>query len=254
MAKQALEQLQKEIREIPGHVGFWYEDLTTGETAGYHADDVYGAASVIKLPLYMAICKWAAEGTASMEEVVTVRGQDKVPICGALTLFTGDVEVDVATLCRLMISISDNTATNVLIAQFGVDRISVELTRMGLSGTRLQRKLWDAEGEQRGLRNTIVPAEIGRLLAQVYRGEFVNQETSDQIRDTLLLQQIGHKLGGKIGYEYEIAHKTGEEEHRSHDVGIVYAPNPFVLCFAGEETDVYAWEDLMRRSAWALCQ
>ena len=72
--------------------------------------------------------------------------------------------------------------------------------------------------------------------------------------DTLLLQQVDHKLNGKICGAVDIAHKTGEDDELSNDVGIVYAPQPFVICFAGHHTDVYAWEDLMRQATWELYQ
>ena len=65
-------------------------------------------------------------------------------------------------------------------------------------------------------------------------------------------QQIGHKLGGKLGEDVLIAHKTGEDTNLSNDIGIVYADQPFVICFTGHQTDVYRWEDLMRRAAYDL--
>jgi beta-lactamase class A len=67
-------------------------------------------------------------------------------------------------------------------------------------------------------------------------------------------QQINHKLGGKLGYDVVIAHKTGEDTDLSNDIGIVYADKPFVVCFTGHQTDVYRWEDLMRRGAYDLYQ
>ena len=73
-----------------------------------------------------------------------------------------------------------------------------------------------------------------------------------RIKSVLLEQQIGHKLDGKLCEEIPIAHKTGEDSGLSNDVGIVYAKEPFVICFAGHDTDVYRWEDLIRRSTYDL--
>ena len=86
----------------------------------------------------------------------------------------------------------------------------------------------------------------------LWRGEFVSEAVSREAIDTLLLQQVDHKLNGKICGEVSIAHKTGEDDNLSNDVGIVYAKEPFVICFAGHDTDVYAWEDLMRRGTYNL--
>jgi beta-lactamase class A len=93
---------------------------------------------------------------------------------------------------------------------------------------------------------------MGMLLEQLYRGAYLTPEYSKEALDTLLHQQIDHKLDGKLCGEVPIAHKTGEDEDLSNDVGIVFAPQPFVICFTGHDTDVYPWEDLMRQSAWEL--
>jgi beta-lactamase class A len=97
---------------------------------------------------------------------------------------------------------------------------------------------------------------MGQLLEQLYRQEFISPEVSRQAMDILLKQQIDHKLDGKLCGEVPIAHKTGEDDHLSNDVGILFAKEPFVICFAGHDTDVYRWEDLMRRSTYDLvhCQ
>lgn len=249
-----LEGIRAEIAGIPGHLGFYYHNLTTGCTFGVNEEETFGAASVIKLPLFLHILAESAAGRMSMDEKLTVTAADKVPICGALTLFTGDVEADVRTLCRLMISISDNTATNRLIDHATIAGAQAGFRAMGLEKTQLTRKLFDRSASAKGLRNVICPREIGELLAKLYRNEFVSEAVCKEAIDTLLLQQVDHKLNGRICGEVPIAHKTGEDDGLSNDVGIVYAPQPFVICFVGHDTDVYAWEDLMRRGTYELYQ
>ena len=250
--QRVLESIAKEMENIPGHTGFYYKNLVSGLEFGVREDEAFGAASVIKLPLFMHILKESAQGRLSMEERLTVTKADKVPICGALTLFTDDVTCDVRTLCRLMISISDNTATNRLIDYATIPGASAGFEAMGLHVTKLTRKLFDREASKKGLRNFICPKEIGALLEMLWRGAFVSEAVCKEAIDTLLLQQVDHKLNGKICGEVSIAHKTGEDDNLSNDVGIVYAKEPFVICFAGHDTDVYAWEDLMRRGTYEL--
>lgn len=247
-----LEKIRTCMDELPGHTGFYYLNLATGEEYGVRADEVFGAASVIKLPLFLHVLAEAAAGRMSLDEKLTVTAKDKVPICGALTLFTKDTTVDIRTLCRLMISISDNTATNKLIDRCTIPDAQAGFRGMGLDKTQLTRKLFDRTASARGLRNVICPKEIGQLLAKLYRNEFVSKAVCKEAIDTLLLQQIDHKLNGKICGEVPIAHKTGEDDQLSNDVGIVYAPQPFVICFAGHDTDVYHWEDLMRQGTYEL--
>ena len=251
---QVLDSIRDRMESIPGHTGFYYLNLTTGTEYGVREDETFGAASVIKLPLYMHVLAECAAGRMSMDEVLTITAEDKVPICGALTLFTGDVQADIRTLCKLMISISDNTATNKLIDHSTIPGAQEGFRRMGLTKTMLTRKLFDRTASLAGLRNVICPQEIGQLLAMLYRGEFVSESVCKEAIDTLLLQQVDHKLNGRICGEVAIAHKTGEDDQLSNDVGIVYAPQPFVICFAGHDTDVYQWENLMRNAAYELWQ
>ena len=251
---QTLESIRQRMAGIPGHTGFYYMNLVTGVEYGVREDETYGAASVIKLPLYMHVLAECAAGRMSMDELLTITEADKVPICGALTLFTGDVQADVRTLCKLMISISDNTATNKLIDHSTIPGAQEGFRRMGLKKTLLTRKLFDRAASRAGLRNVICPREIGQLLTMLYRGEFISEAVCKEAIDTLLLQQVDHKLNGRICGEVAIAHKTGEDDRLSNDVGIVYAPQPFVICFAGHDTDVYRWEDLMRNAAYELWQ
>lgn len=249
-----LKSIEERMNEIPGHTGFYYHNLKTDVVYGVRDEEAFGAASVIKLPLYLHILKQCATGQMSMEESILVTQQDKVPICGALTLFSNDVSVDIRTLCKLMISISDNTATNVLIDRCKIPEIQQGFTEMGLVKTQLTRKLFDQTASAKGLRNMICPREIGQLLEKLYRNAFVSPAVCREALDTLLLQQVDHKLNGRICGEVAIAHKTGEDDNLSNDVGIVFAPEPFVICFAGHDTDVYLWEDLIRRSTYALYQ
>jgi beta-lactamase class A len=238
-----------------GHVGFYFKDLATGETIEYRSREQFAAASVIKLPVFMALEKLDAEGAVDLTDRITVTKADKVPICGALTLFTDDeINVDLRTLCRLMISISDNTATNVLIRYLGVDRYAGQFAEMGLKGTKLFRCLYNATESNKGVQNLIVPAEMGMLLEKVFRREFVSKPVCEEIEDTLLHQQINHKIPGYLNWKYDVAHKTGEDEGVSNDVGIVYARRPFVVCFAGEDTDVGEWEKFIRQTSLDLAE
>ena len=247
-----LKSIAREMETIPGHLGFYYKNLVTGLEFGVNEADAFLAASVIKLPLLLHVLTRAAKGEISLSDKFTVEDWEKMPSCGGLNQFTGPVEADILTLCRLMIVLSDNTATNKLFRFCGIENCNTAFREMGLEKTVVRRLLFDAEASARGLQNTICPREMGLLLEQLYRQEFISPEVSQQAMDILLKQQIDHKLDGKLCGEVPIAHKTGEDDQLSNDVGIVFAKEPFVICFAGHDTDVYRWEDLMRRSTYDL--
>ena len=84
------------------------------------------------------------------------------------------------------------------------------------------------------------------LLEKIYRRNFVSEPVSREIEDVLFLQQINHKICGIICDEVPVAHKTGEDENLTNDVGLLYAKQPFVACFAGHDTSVPEFEDLIR--------
>lgn len=252
--QQALEKIRREMEAIPGHLGFYYKNLVTGQEYGIRAEEAFLAASVIKLPLFLHVLRRAAEGSLDMQQKLTVEDWEKMPSCGGLNQFTGAVEADIRTLCRLMIVLSDNTATNKLFRLCGLESCNAAFREMGLEKTVVRRLLFDSEAASRGLENTICPKEMGMLLETLYWGIFVSDAVCREAIDTLLKQQVDHKLDGKLCGQVPIAHKTGEDTRLSNDVGIVYAKQPFVICFAGHDTDVYRWEDLMRRAAFALVQ
>ena len=246
------EQILSKLAALPGHIGFYYKNLVTGESFGFHESELFEAASVIKLPVYAVLMKLAAAGELDMNEQLLCRDADKKPSCGALQFFPGDFPVDVGTCCRLMVTISDNTATNLLLRRFGLDFLNREFQAIGLQKTHLERLLFDADASARGLENRIVPAEIGDLLEQIALRRFVSPAVSEEMEQLLLKQQMRHKIRGYLAREVPVANKTGEDAGITNDVGIVFAKEPFVLCFASNKTDVPAAERTLREIALEL--
>lgn len=246
-----LDGIKERMQSVKGHLGFYYKNLVSGLEYGVNENDAFSAASVIKLPLFLHVLKRDAEGTLSVNDRLVTEDSDKVPSCGAINMFTGAVETDIMTLCRLMICISDNTATNRLIKHCTIEGTEQGFIAMGLEKTKIRRLLFDSAASRRGIQNTICPKELGVLLEQLYRGTFISEAVCKRAIDVLSEQQINHKLGGKLK-DVMIAHKTGEDDDLSNDVGIVYAPEPFVICFAGHDTDVYEWETIIREGTYDL--
>jgi len=246
------DEILSRLASLPGDIGFFYKNLSTGESFGYRERDMFQAASVIKLPIYAVVMKLWAEGKLELSEKIVCRDEDKLPPCGALYFFTGDVEVDINTLCGLMISLSDNAATNLLIKRLGLDFLNEQFKEIGLKDTHLERLLFDAEGSAKGLENRIVPAEMGELLERIYRHSFISEEVSARMEKLLLEQQINHKIPGYLPEGTPVAHKTGEDDGITNDVAVVYSENPCIICFASNFTDVPAAERAIREISLAL--
>lgn len=247
-----MDNILNEINTMPGHTGFFYKNMITGKTISFNENGHYIPASVIKLPILMEIFRLASIGKVDLNSKLLIKDEDKMPSCGALNSFTGEVLVDIRTLCNLMITISDNTATNVLISYFGTTTLNEGFAAIGLKETRVNRRLFDAEASKRGIQNVITPAEIGMLLEKLYRNEFVNQKVSEEIKEILFRQQIKHKIKEMLPVGTKVASKTGDDDNISNDVGIVYAKQPFVVCFISNETIPSVFNPFIRKASLEL--
>lgn len=241
-------EMMDEMDGIRGRTGFYYKNLVTGETVERRAKEGFRAASVMKLPILAAMLSLWERGETDFSQRIPIREEDKIPGCGALQHITGSFDMDIASLYKLMITISDNTATNVLIGHYTPERINGELRALGMATTQVNRKLYDFEKEEMGIQNYFSPEEIGLLLEKMYFKTFISSEASRLLEEILLQQQINHKMLGYLSEEIPAAHKTGEEDVRTHDVGVVYAREPFVICYASDETDVPEFERFIRKT------
>ncbi len=161
-------ELKEQVKGLQGVVGVYYRNLYTGETAGHLQDKEFHPASIIKLPVVMAIYKMAEGGKADLGEKVQVTYDKRVPSCGAFNAFTDEPWVDIKTLCNLTITISDNTGANMLIDHYGIDVLNEQFKEMGIKKTHLERLFYDDEMQEKGYNNKAVPEEIGFLLEQIY--------------------------------------------------------------------------------------
>ncbi len=234
------------LESVPGDVGFYYKNLATGETEAFQPDLPLVAASVIKLPLMIEAFRQFEAGLLDPDAPVTVLNEQKVPSCGVLTYLHGGLTVTVRDLVTLSIIVSDNTATNLLFDLVGADNVNRTLAALGAEKTRLRRKMFDRESARRGIQNTITAGEVGAILEGLYRGEVVSKEASEAMIGILKDQQLNGKIPFYFCEGIEIAHKTGEDDGTTHDVAIVYADEPFVLCLCSNHVDVPPFERRMQ--------
>ena len=236
MNKQAIHTL---VEHLPGRLGLYIEDTLTGETYTHHADDPIEAASVIKLPIMAEAYRQFATGEQNPSEPITIHAADKLPSCGALTYLRDGTTVTLLDLVTLMIILSDNTATNLLIDRLGMANINALIAASHLTGTRLNRKLFQPELARQGVKNYVTARDMATLLRAILEGRLVSQQASADMLATLRNQ----RLNGKMPFFLHdrgiaCAHKTGEDDGVTHDVGIIFADHPVILCFLSEQTDV----------------
>src|SRR5580700_11886812 len=161
-------------RNLDGVMGVAIVDLTDGNKYLLHANDVFPQASSIKICVLAELYRQAQQGKLKLTDLYTVNAADLVQdsdIMGGLT--PGVTQITLRDLATIMVAVSDNSATNVLIDRIGMDNV-VRLTEsLGLAHTQLRRKMMDLQAAAQGRENISTPREMMELLEQLYRGKVI---------------------------------------------------------------------------------
>ncbi len=240
------------IRRFPGDVGFYYRVLGEDSVWTHNPDLPLIAASVIKVPIMVAAFRDIARGKLDPNETIAVKPEDKMPSCGALTYMHDGLSVTLGDLITLMIILSDNTATNLLIDLLTPERVNRAMEELGIPGIVLRRRLFEPELSRQGIQNTVTARGVGTLLERMSAGDLLGDRADRDMIGILLNQRLNGKLPFFLhGKGIRCAHKTGEDDDITHDVGIVYARKPFVICMLSNNVDVPAFERLIQDTARA---
>lgn len=241
------------IETFPGDVGLYYRVLGEKGLVTHNPDLPLIAASVIKIPIMVTAYRDIAAGQLDPGEVISIKPADKMPSCGALTYMHDGLEVTLMDLITLMIILSDNTATNILIDRLTPDHVNRTMADLDIPGITLRRRLFEPELSRRGIQNTVTARGVGTLLERMAEGRLLGKDADEQMVGILLNQRLNGKLPFYLHSEgIRCAHKTGEDDGITHDAGIIYADKPFVLCMLSNNVDVPAFERLMQDTAGAL--
>jgi beta-lactamase class A len=225
--KRAIEQ---EDHKLDGVLGVAVMDLTDGHTLFWHADDVYPTASSIKIAVLAELFRQVQVGKLKLTDLYTVRKEDDVPdswIFNGLTY--GVTQVTLRDLATMMIAVSDNSATNVLIDKVGMENVNGMLAAQGLRQTKLQRKMMDLNAAKQGRENIATPRELMTLLARIHQGKLLNREMTTAFFKMLAAGKTS-PIRLAIPDAVMSADKPGELEGVRNDSGVVFAQNrPFAI-------------------------
>lgn len=240
------------VRGFGGKLHFAAEDLKTGRRMSFQADEPVQTASVIKFPIMVEVFAQVREGRLEMDRKLRYQESGKVPGAGILQDLTPGMEVSVRDAVVLMIALSDNTATNMLIDQVGVDEVNRRIHGLGLPGTWLNRKVYlpdshpvPPERARFGLGVTTA-SEMLALLVKLYRRELVDAAASEEmigiLRKQRDLEQIPRLLAGPDWEGVTFAHKTGALNQVRNDVGLVFTPwGDYALSLFAQQSPDQRW-------------
>jgi len=228
-------KLEKSILEIDrsldGVMGVAIVDLTDGHKYLLHANDVFPQASSIKICVLAELYRQAQQGKLKLTDLYTVNAADLVQdsdIMGGLT--PGVTQITLRDLATMMVAVSDNSATNVLIDRVGMENVNAFLTAQGLRETRLRRKMMDLKAAAEGRENVSTPNEMLNLLAALYRGQILNKEMTDDFFKVLSTHKDSW-IPRNLPDDLKIADKPGALEGVRNDSGVIFVDKrPYVLC------------------------
>ena len=229
------QKLQSEIQaadqQLDGVMSVAVKDLTSGEEFLLHGDEIMPQASSIKVTVLANLYLQAQQGRLKLTDEYVVRKEDLVTGSDImLGLTPGVTRLTLRDLATMMVAVSDNSATNVLIDRLGFDNVNGMLERLGLHGTRLRRKMMDLKAAGEGRENVSTAREMMTLLELVYRGKLLSKEMTDDFIKVLSTHKESSMLQG-LPDDVIAANKPGELEAVRNDSGIVLVRNrPYILC------------------------
>jgi len=236
-AKQKVmwQKLEASIQQIDQHLdgvmGVAIEDLSTGEHYFLHEDEVFAQASSIKLTVLANLYLQAQQGKLKLTDLYTVQLSDLVPDSDIMNGLTpGITRITLRDLATMMVAVSDNAATNVLVDRLGMQNVNAMLDSLSLSHTRLRRKMMDLEAAKQGRENISTPHEMMTLLDAIYRGKVLNKESTEDFFKMLSTNKSSF-IPRDLPAGLKVANKPGELEAVRNDSGIVFVEGrPYVIC------------------------
>ena len=256
-----------------GAVMIYAKNLRTGREFARGADTKVRTASTIKLPVLCALESLIAAGTVRWDERIVLKADDKVTGSGVLGNLADGTDLTVRNLAILMIIVSDNTATNLILDRISADAVNDYLDAIGLPLTRSNRKVrgdgtklkeptgWSRAGQlednkKYGLGVT-TPREMVRLLEMLEQGKVVSAAASSDILEIMKMQQVRDGIARHAPEELVIASKSGSLDALRSDVGIVYSSSgPIAMAITVDDmpqTD-YSPDNVGDKLIWELGQ
>lgn len=222
------DRVNRIVAAFPGYMGVYARNLTTGETIAIRADERFPTASVIKLAVLVETYQQIADGNLRLTDRIVLRDSDKVGIgdSGTLNELHDGTELTVQDLLNLMVVVSDNTATNLLVSRIGTAAANARMDAYGLHNTRIFRPTFRdgrpdccAELEREFGLGMSTPRESAVLMEMIAAGKAVNADASARMFEILRRQQDTNMIPRRLppGAGAIVANKTGTDEEKQPD-------------------------------------
>jgi beta-lactamase class A len=237
------------IKAHQGKVAVAVKHLGSGESYRYQATEVMPTASLIKFPVMIEAYRQAAAKQIDLDATITLRKQDKVPGSGVLTYnFSDGSTFKLRDAVRLMIVVSDNTATNLVLDAIGIGATAATMEKMGYPNTKIHSKSFRREtsvfperSKQFGLGSTTAD-EMIRLCEAVYRKQVLSPAACDAMLEHLRACEDKDKFPRLLPPQTKVAFKTGSLADTRTAAGIIECPGgPVAVCVLSCQNQDKRW-------------
>jgi beta-lactamase class A len=237
-AQPLQDSLKARIGDFQGTVTLYAKNLDTGATVGIREAEPVRTASTIKLPILCAVFDQVAQGKVQWDEKLTVVKELKASGSGVIASeFADGVQIPLSDAAHLMIVLSDNTATNMVLDRVNADTVNAYLDKIGITTTRAMRKILGGQNEallgrsaagklpenQKYGLGMSTPRDMVTILEKLDRGEIVSAEASKEILAILKRCQDGNGVRRRLS-GMTIANKTGALDALRSEVALVNSP------------------------------
>ena len=205
------------------------------------ADDPFHAASTMKIPVMIELFHQRQEGKLKLEDALVIHNEFHSLVDGSpfkldaaddseADLYKADGQTrTLAQLCELMITLSSNFATNLLVEKLGVENIRATVHDLHADGMNVRRGVEDQKAYDAGLNNTTTARGLLMLLQAIAEGKAVDAQSSHEMIEILSRQKFNEAIPAGLPPGMRVAPKTGDLTKIHHDAAIVFAPRPFIL-------------------------
>ncbi len=261
-------RLQEQADAFPGVIGLAVRDIRTGEEISINGDRLFPMASVYKIPIMVEVFRQIESGKFSLDERIEVGDEQRTLGSGVLTLLSNGLRPTIKDLITLMIVLSDNEATDILLKKIGAANVTATMRSMGLNNIRVDRTTFElirdylgfmdesAQGKTyqeiistsrtrqitpekqlraeqefaKVMKDVSSPRDMGLLLEKIHKGEAAGKESCQMMMTIMSQQMFNHRLPRYLPESSRMAHKTGTIGSSTNDAGIMFVRgNPIAI-------------------------
>ncbi|WP_435356381.1 serine hydrolase [Emticicia sp. SJ17W-69] len=195
----------------------------------HRADERVPSASVIKIPILIELMEKVKKHELSLDKIHTLTNAEKTGGSGILANIAEGKQLTIRDIAQEMIRSSDNTATNILIHEIGMEAINQNLAQLGMMKTRLNRVMMDTEAVKQGRENYVNVVEINALMRLIYNKKVATPTLCDEMISMLKNCADTATIPRNLPKDLIIAHKTGGLPYVRGDAAIIYTTKPFII-------------------------